>query len=404
MYNILSSKLSLFFLLLIIPGLVSGPFIPDLSISILGLLFLANLYFTKNFKYIDNKFSYLFLAYYLLLLISSIFSDDILFSFESSFFYFRFGVFALALSFLISDNTKYTKYFLNITLLTFLLVSIDGIYELLNGKNFFNKSGGDGRLAGLFDDELIIGSFLSRNLPLLFFLFLNVNQNLNRNQLIYFIPIIMLSCITIVFSGERTAFMILLIIFSIYFIFLFKFYFFKFYKIILIFFSVSIILFAMPFITFDSTQKRMTQDLSSHFSLNVDDSVYFSLFNTSYLMFLDKPLIGHGTKMFRKKCEDFKKNNYGCNTHPHNTYAQILSETGIVGFFFIFSLFLYICFKILKIFFKKKISYIDWQKLSLLICFFITTSPIILSGNFFNNWLCVIYFLPIGFYLNLSKK
>ena len=119
MNYILSRKLSLFFLLLIIPGLVSGPFIPDLSISILGLLFLANLFFNKNFKYIDDKFSYLFLSFYSLLLISSFFSHNILFSLESSFFYFRFGVFTLALSFLISDNTKYIKYFLNVTLLTF---------------------------------------------------------------------------------------------------------------------------------------------------------------------------------------------------------------------------------------------------------------------------------------------
>ena len=55
-------------------------------------------------------------------------------------------------------------------------------------------------------------------------------------------------------------------------------------------------------------------------------------------MFLDRPIIGHGPKMFRVKCKDPKYSEIigysetgSCMTHPHNFYIQMAGETGIIG-------------------------------------------------------------------------
>jgi O-antigen ligase len=97
----------------------------------------------------------------------------------------------------------------------------------------------------------------------------------------------------------------------------------------------------------------------------------------------------------------------GCNTHPHNIYLEFLSELGLIGFAFFFSIFLYTSFHLLKFIFRhytKKIY--DYEK-SLVLCLasiFISMFPLLPSGSYFNSWLMFISYLPIGLYLSILKK
>jgi|LakMenEpi03Aug12_release.lakeMendotaPanAssembly.Ray.scaffolds.fasta_scaffold37016_3 O-antigen ligase len=97
----------------------------------------------------------------------------------------------------------------------------------------------------------------------------------------------------------------------------------------------------------------------------------------------------------------------GCNTHPHNIYLQFLSELGILGFLLFSTIFIYSLFQ-LSIILKKSLSQKlnDLNKCSSLVLFCVFTSmfPIFPSGNYFNNWMLIISYLPIGFYLFLIKK
>ena len=97
----------------------------------------------------------------------------------------------------------------------------------------------------------------------------------------------------------------------------------------------------------------------------------------------------------------------GCNTHPHNFYFQLLAETGFVGFIYVFVLFLFISFLLIKNFFfyisnnPKKIS--D-SEICLLIGFFLALWPLSTNGNFFNNWINLINYYPLGIYLYLREN
>tara|TARA_B110000858_G_scaffold93362_1_gene107780 strand:- start:346 stop:882 length:537 start_codon:yes stop_codon:yes gene_type:complete len=126
----------------------------------------------------------------------------------------------------------------------------------------------------------------------------------------------------------------------------------------------------------------------------------------SYKIFKDFPILGTGPKGFRYLCRNkiYILENYdGCSTHPHNTYVQILTSNGIIGFLFLIIGFLYLSIEIFRC--KEKINnekQFDKYMLAeniILSSIFVNFWPLIPTGNFFNNWLSMSYFYPIGFYL-----
>ena len=125
-------------------------------------------------------------------------------------------------------------------------------------------------------------------------------------------------------------------------------------------------------------------------------------------MFIHEPLFGVGPKMFRYLCDENIFYIYqACSTHPHNTYIQLLAETGIFSFIFVLLIFFYFLLNVLKQIYALYISkkqILDTHKILLISSILISLWPIAPTGNFFNNWLNVIYFLPFGFWLYFSKN
>ena len=126
----------------------------------------------------------------------------------------------------------------------------------------------------------------------------------------------------------------------------------------------------------------------------------------SLKIFKDHIIFGTGTKGFRYLCRNkiyILENNDGCSTHPHNTYLQILVSNGLFGFsFLIFALLyiireIFICRKSINL--LNKFDKYEISKAIAISAIFTNIWPIIPSGNFFNNWLSMFYFYPIGFYL-----
>ena len=237
--------------------------------------------------------------------------------------------------------------------------------------------------------------------------------------LIFFLILIQ---ITIFISGERTSFFLFNFTILLFIIFIqdFK----KSRLILLCVYLISLIM----LLSLNTPFKKRIVDLTFQ-QLNFDkmnqSSYIFSKqyeehYKSAWKIFLDNKIIGIGPKNFREKCKDKKYNfsNLTCSTHPHNIPLQILSEAGIAGFLFYFLSIIviwYFLFKSLwyKIFYKKKI--INNFQISLLISLAILLWPLSPNGSFFNNWLSILFYYPVGFllwslknnenmYINFKKK
>jgi O-antigen ligase len=143
-------------------------------------------------------------------------------------------------------------------------------------------------------------------------------------------------------------------------------------------------------------------------SLNIFSLTHEEHYRSALRIFKDNIFFGAGPKSFRLKCseEKYLVSATSCITHPHNTYIQLLSETGVVGFLFIFSIFIFLCLKCIRMIYSKFFlkNYVDPAKVCLLVGFLITLWPFVPTGNFFNNWLNVIFYLPVGFFLWTMEK
>ena len=102
-------------------------------------------------------------------------------------------------------------------------------------------------------------------------------------------------------------------------------------------------------------------------------------------------------KNFRNFCSHKKyfNNNYSCSTHPHNTYLQILTETGIIGFLFLITTLFYFCKYVLKHFILKLEGgeYFNDFEICILSGIAIYLWPLVPTGSVFNNWLNIILIL-----------
>ncbi len=417
--------------------LITGPFLADLALSASCIFFLIYIVRERKFVLLKDNYFFLFMFFYTIVIISCLQSDYLDKIFIKNIFYFRFGIFLLLIKYLINYDKKFIKNLKNILLFTFILLFIDSLIQFILGKNILGFSNPPGRITSFFGDESVLGSYILRLCPLLIALIFLSEKSKYKSLFI-----LLLSFVIIVISGERASIFLFLLFLSILFliwkydikkklIFLFAF---------VILTSTS---FAIIIKNNESAKFRLIDQTLSQINFNYKNNKpyykeievngkpralarndtllplqYTLYFETSKKIFLDNLIFGSGPKSYRyiSQTDDYllirthaafldrpKDFNYpgftnikSSNTHPHNIYFQLFSETGLFGGLFIFSIFIYVT---LILFFSE----ISFEKKIILISLFFNLFPFITSGNFFNNWISILYFYPLGI-LYLKKN
>jgi O-antigen ligase len=413
---------------------VTGSFLPDFICSLSAVYFLYYLIKTKETKFLNNKFFYFFLLFYLYINLNSLNSFQPLTSFKTSLTFIRIILFIFFIAYFIKKNPKiidftYYCFFLSLLLLFadtfiqfFFKINIIGLEALVNKE----------RYSSFFGDELIMGSYVARLLP--FIIGLSYLTILKKKNLLNSI-IIILAFILVILSGERT---------SLFYLLFFLFFYFLANKKQFCYFLLPIAITIIIIINLynPSPLKRignhtLHQFKESKYLLSYRHELHLQM---AYQMFLDKKFFGHGLKSFRNLCgsnkynefikeyknEDLKRvilknpdtldnasqlgtinDSVACNTHPHNIYFEFLAELGIFGFFFLVFLFLYVikkcCIYFTIVFVHQKKKSDIYGKFFILLGFLISMLPFLPSGSYFNNYMLIITYFPVGFYLSRLK-
>ena len=137
--------------------LITGPLLSDLSVSLISLLFLIYCLKKKDFSFFKKNYFYFFLLFWFYLLINSLINNFNIDSLKISFFYFRYGVFVVAIAALLNFNEKFIKYFFVCLFLCFVVLILDGFYQYFFGENILGfKTPDSHRVSSFFQDEQIL--------------------------------------------------------------------------------------------------------------------------------------------------------------------------------------------------------------------------------------------------------
>jgi len=389
------SKIILYIIFSIPVLIITGPFLPDLTLTILSILFLIACFKNKIETKFLNKFKLLF-YFWILILVSSIFSENIYVNLIEIIVLIRFILFSILFCYLVEKFNHLEKLFY-ILLGIFIVIAFDSYIQLFFGKNLLGFIKDDPkRLSGLFGDEYILGSYLLKFFPIILFLCPNDPKKMNWLIIFYLIVIEPL----IFFSGQRSQF--IMSIFLVLGIFLINYKNINFY---ISFIICCVIILANIFFN-QKYNERYIYDVKANFSFDSiiksspksDEKVInFSIVSPSHTkiyfnsinMFKDKKMFGHGIKSYRFKCHEYDIS--GCTTHPHNFYLQILAETGLFVFIALLFFYLIIIKEMSLLLFKNffnintNINKKYYACLNLLIVFF----PFQTNGNIFNNYMLI---------------
>ena len=427
-----------FFLILILPfSLISGPAIPDISISLIGLFFLCFIILRNEFSEIyNNKWVFFSIIFWLFILFISLFSENKYLAYRDAVIFIRIlSIPIFIYLWILSDEYKIKLLTLTVCLAV-IFVCLDTIYQFTNydpsigfGKDIFGYMPGSefyGRLSGPFKD-LVPGAYVSKfsfiGLVFIFLYFKNI-----KTQIVVSVMYLSLSGFVTYISGERMAFATFILGLSLLVIFFKKRRLVFLISIVLIILSVFLtnkihpiyndykIVESTPYhlglkiektYKCDSNNKKECKKIinvqPSFFEVlqNFDDSAYGQIYSLAIKMWKDHPYQGIGLNNFTYLCNNDQRyknsiQNHNCVTHPHNFYLQWLVETGIIGFF-LFLIYIYLIFNFVYKNISSPFAVISLATLTILFW------PIMSTGSLLKNWMGVSTFFIVGICLSLIR-
>ena len=408
----IGDKFTIFIFATLPIAIIIGNFFINLYLFSIFLLFLVHIFKNQDFKWLKDKNFKLLLFLYVYICLNSFLNYFInpTFGFDGiirSLLFLKFLILFPAIPRLIGNERKLVKIF-RFWFLIIIIIMIDIFIEKYSGSNLFGfKSIGE-RITSFFYDENVVGTFLFSFgfITITFFL----KDKLNNKSKIILNSLIILILLSILITGERSAFLKSTLLF--FFIFLFidqKKIFIK--KLSMLLLTLALIISSV--VLFPNVMSKQTEFFKrilivknpTSFFQRFENIKYLAHYDVAIEIFKDHKLNGIGNKNFRFQCsnkkyfkENYKLTTQRCSTHPHQIHFELLSEQGLVGYFILF----YFLFNFFKKKLLKDLREKNIFKISINLYLLIFLIPVLPSGSLFAtfNGLLFWFFLGLG---NMKK-
>ena len=399
MKNLIIEKTNFYLIALLPIFILVGSLVLNLSIILVGILFLLDIFFKDKFKLLKEKNFIFLIIFYLYIILNSLITSNDDTNFYKAIAYIRFILLAYALNYYFET---YKNKIIKSWTLIFLIVSCDILIEFIFGRNILGFSSNyPARIASFTGDELIIGSF--------YFCFICFALSFIKsyNNSIFYICFVLFLIISLII-GERSNFLKILIIYFFIFVSLDKISSLK--KI----FTLFVLLFVCALVIqnidglrtkytkhiFDIKNNNFYSDATNKFEKFISSNRHLGHYYVAHKIFKDNKLFGSGFRTYR--IESYKEkyifnNILAGSTHPHQIHFEILSDLGLIGYFLII-------FNIVKLMFNQrdfKLENIKFCSFLFMIAFLF---PLIPSGSFFTTNYAIIFWINYSFLIQKGKK
>ena len=404
---------------------IAGNTIINLNIILLIISTLL-FYGRKSFKLRYYTLDKLIIVFFIFVIFTGIYNDIKFYVHDlypkginttiKSIFFLKYLFLYLILRFLIENTIVNLKFFFITCSFSTLFVCLDIFYQFKFGVDIFGYEPIHVRkLGGPFGDELIAGGYIQRYFLFSFFLIPLYFKN-QKKFLKLIIPILFIVYLVgIILSGNRMPFVLFIFLLSLIFLFQqqVRKYFLSFLILTVVFFSLvynSNEKVKANFNNFKSIVYSTTDLIVKRDFLNPNSPQYLKEFVTFYDTWLMNKYIGGGIKNFRWYCHHREpglaaKKGFICNMHPHNYYLEILTETGVIGFAMVFSIFMIVLYlSFYKKYFSKSPLNDNNVIIPFIFLFIAEIFPIKSTGSFFTTGSTTYLFLILGILIAICRK
>ncbi len=385
-------------------SIIIGKAALNINLIIFDLIVLLYIFKKKdqiNFKLNQQSLLIIFLIIFLIL--NLFFSDNLDLSIHGFLGLIKNIIFFVGLIFFIKyEDLK--KFFSFTIILCMVFVALNIYLQYLTGEDLFgNKIVGQNRSTAVFGNQ-IPGSYVVK------FFFLGLLFSFFNKKILFNLIYISFFTSAIILTNERMP-LINIVMFSIVFLLLIpKINIYK--KTLCLFFYFSIIFSTYNLPTHNNIQlensekiyekiisRTKTQYEEQTKDGNIFDIYWFQHFRAANDLFKENLIIGSGIKTYRYSCPltQLKKDKslqLLCNIHPHNLYFEIISETGILGLFFICFLLIKLIIGFFSLYFNHKEN--RHELFLVFLPVFMLFNPVQFTGSFFSTFSGFFYFLVLA--------